>query len=228
MRSSRRQAGSARAGPRPGRRPGTSPGRRRRPGPDGHPGQPQQREDQQRDQPLMHQRGLERRDHRRVADIDSGVHPGHGKSFLAWPGAACGGGSECWPAGPPGAAGRAGGPEPAQPDAAGHHERRRGRHRRPGDQRVEEPGGGERDRGDVVAERPGQIAPDGRQRGPGQPDRVGDHAEVIPQQDQVRGADRHVGARPERHPQVGGGQRGPVVDPVPGHRHPAAAEPAAP
>ena len=120
---------------------------------------------------------------------------------------------------------RPGGPadaEPAQPDAAGHHERRGGRHRRPGDQRVEEPGRRQRDRGDVVAERPGQVAPDGRQRGPGQPDRVRDDAQVVPQQDQVRGADRHVGARAERQAQVGGGQRGPVVDPVPGHGHPAA------
>ena len=57
----------------------------------------------------------------------------------------------------------------------------------------------------------------------GQRDRVRDGAEVVPQQDQVRGADRHVGARAEGQPQVGRGQRGPVVDPVADHGHPAAA-----
>ena len=64
------------------------------------------------------------------------------------------------------------GPEPAQPQAVGDHEHGAERHRGGGDQRVEEPEGGQRDGGGVVAERPEQVALDRGQRPPGQRDRV--------------------------------------------------------
>ena len=57
--------------------------------------------------------------------------------------------------------------EVPEPHAAGDDERRRRCHRGPGDQRVEESGGGQRDRGDVVAERPGQVAGGSRPMWPG-------------------------------------------------------------
>src|SRR6266480_3475176 len=42
--------------------------------------------------------------------------------------------------------------EPAQPEAVGHHKHRTGRHREPGDQRVEQTERGQRDCGHVVGE----------------------------------------------------------------------------
>ena len=52
--------------------------------------------------------------------------------------------------------------EAAQAQAVRHHEHRRERHRGAGQHRVEQPGGGQRQRGDVVGERPEQVALDRR------------------------------------------------------------------
>src|SRR5256885_188523 len=59
--------------------------------------------------------------------------------------------------------------ETAQPQAVAHHEDRGQRHRTPRDHRVEQPGRGQRQRGDVVGEGPEQIALDGPQGGPATP-----------------------------------------------------------
>ena len=77
------------------------------------------------------------------------------------------------------------------------------RHRRAGDHRVEQPGRGERHRGDVVGERPEQVALDRAQRAPGQPDRVDRGPQVAADQGEVAGLDRHVGAGAHRDPEVG-------------------------
>ncbi len=50
------------------------------PHPQAGPGQAKDREDEQRDEPLVQQRGLERRHHRRVVDVQPGVHSRHGTS----------------------------------------------------------------------------------------------------------------------------------------------------
>ena len=47
----------------------------------------------------------------------------------------------------------------------------------------------------------------------------GTRLQVVAEQDQVRGADRHVGAGAEGQPEVGRGERGRVVDAVADHRH---------
>ena len=109
---------------------------------------------------------------------------------------------------------------PLQAQAAGHDEGRGQRHGRRGDDRVEEAERGERQRGGVVAERPGEVAADGPEGGAGERDRVGDASEVVAEQDQVRGADRDVGAGPEGQPEVGGGERGGVIDAVADHGDP--------
>ncbi len=58
------------------------------------------------------------------------------------------------------------GAEGAQPEAVEHDRDGGEGHRRAGDHRIEEPGGGQRDRGGVVAERPDQVGLDGEQRLP--------------------------------------------------------------
>ena len=50
-------------------------------------------------------------------------------------------------------------------------------------------------------------------------------SQVVAEQDHVGGADRDVGAGAEGEPEVGGGERGAVVDAVADHRHPVAARP---
>jgi hypothetical protein len=56
--------------------------------------------------------------------------------------------------------------EPPQPEAVGHHEDAGGRHRSTGQHRVEQ---GEGNGGDVVGERPEQVAADSAERAPRQP-----------------------------------------------------------
>src|SRR3954452_16061849 len=56
--------------------------------------------------------------------------------------------------------------EPLQAQGVEHDEHRRERHRGAGDQRVQQPRGSQRDGGDVVAERPHQVALDVAQRRP--------------------------------------------------------------
>jgi hypothetical protein len=94
-----------------------------------------------------------------------------------------------------GQAGRAA--EPAQAQAVGHHEHAGERHRRPGDQRVEQPERGQRQRGEVV-----QVALDRAQGAPGQPDRVHRGPQVAADQGEIAGFDGNVGAgattRPSR------------------------------
>ena len=106
---------------------------------------------------------------------------------------------------------------PLQAKAVGDDEERGQRHGHRGDHRVEEAERGERQGGGVVPERPAEVAADGAEGGAGEHDRVGDAPQVIAEQDQVRRADRDVGAGPEGQPEVGGGEGGGVVDPVADH-----------
>ena len=87
----------------------------------------------------------------------------------------------------------------------------------PGDHRVEQPGGGQRDRGHVVGEGPEQVALDRGQRAARQPDRVGGHPQVAADEREVTGLDRDVGAGAHGQAQVGLRERRGVVDAVPDH-----------
>ena len=89
------------------------------------------------------------------------------------------------------------------------------RHGHRGDDWVEEAERGERQGGGVVAERPGEVAADGTEGSAGERDRVRDAFEVVAEQDQVRGADRDVGAGSEGQPEVGGGEGGGSLTPSP-------------
>src|SRR5690606_21789812 len=60
--------------------------------------------------------------------------------------------------------------EAAQPQAVEHHRHRAERHRSPGDHRIQQPGRRQRQRRQVVAERPSQVALDDAQRATAQPD----------------------------------------------------------
>ena len=113
-------------------------------------------------------------------------------------------------------------PEAAQPQRVEDDRDARERHREAGQQRVQQAGRRERDRGDVVAEGPAEVLADRAQRGAREPDRVGGAAQVAGDQRQVGGLDRDVGAGADRQPEVRGGQRGRVVDAVAGHRDHAA------
>jgi hypothetical protein len=92
-----------------------------------------------------------------------------------------------------------------QPQAIGYNKDRGQCHGRRGDNRVEEAERGERQRRDVVAKRPHEIAADRPERGPRQPDRFRDRPQVVAEQDQVGGADRDIGPGSEGEPQVSGG-----------------------
>ena len=81
------------------------------------------------------------------------------------------------------------------------------------------PGDGERDRGDVVGERPEEVALDRAERPPREPDRVGRGAQVAGDERQVGRLDRDVGAGADREPEVGLRERRRVVDAVADHRH---------
>ena len=74
-------------------------------------------------------------------------------------------------------------------------------------------------RGDVVGERPEQVALDRRQRAAGEPDRVGRDAQVAAHQGEVAGLDGDVGAGAHGQAEVGLGEGGGVVDAVADHRH---------
>jgi hypothetical protein len=112
---------------------------------------------------------------------------------------------------------------PLQAEAVGDHEGRGQGHRGGGDDRVKEAEGGQRDRRDVVPERPCEVAADGAEGGACEANRVGDGFEIIAEQDHIGGADRHVGPGAEGEPEVGGGQRRAVVDAVADHCHPVPA-----
>ena len=68
--------------------------------------------------------------------------------------------------------------EAPQPQRVGDDRDARERHRQAGEQRVEQAGGGERQRGDVVAERPAEVLLDRAQRRAREADRVGRGAQV--------------------------------------------------
>ena len=92
-------------------------------------------------------------------------------------------------------------------------------HRGGGDDRVQQAGDGERDRGDVVGEGPEEVALD-RAQGPSrEADRVGGGAQVAGDERQVGRLDRDVGAGADREAEVGLRERGRVVDAVADHRH---------
>ena len=116
--------------------------------------------------------------------------------------------------------------EAPQAQAVGDDEHARERHRGGRDHRVEQPGDGERDRGDVVGERPEQVALDRRERAAGEPDRVDGGAQVAGHERQVARLDRDVGARADRDAEVGLGERRRVVDAVADHRDDLARAPA--
>ncbi len=109
--------------------------------------------------------------------------------------------------------------EAPQAQAVGDDEDARERHRRGGDDRAQQPGDRERDRGDVVGERPEEVLLDRAQRAAGEPDRIDGCTEVAGDERQVAGLDRDVGARADREPEVGLRERGCVVDAVADHRH---------
>ncbi len=66
----------------PGCLPGGPGGRN--PLPDADPGHPERGEQGGHDEPLVQQRGLERRDQDRVADVETGVHAWHRACLLSW------------------------------------------------------------------------------------------------------------------------------------------------
>ena len=80
-------------------------------------------------------------------------------------------------------------------------------------------GRGERDGGDVVAERPPQVGLDGPQCAPGKPDGVGGDSQVAAHQGEVARFDGDVCAGAHRDAKVGLGEGGGVVDAVTDHRN---------
>ena len=108
--------------------------------------------------------------------------------------------------------------EAAQPQGVRHDEDARERHRGGGDDRVQQPGDGERDRGDVVGERPEEVALDRGERAAREPDRVGGRAQVAGDEREVGRLDRDVRAGADREAEVGLRERGRVVDAVADHR----------
>ena len=83
---------------------------------------------------------------------------------------------------------------------------RPGRDSRRGDERAEVAGGGQRDGGRVVGERPEQVALDGAQSGTGQPDRIRYREQVAADQGEVGRLDGGVGAGVHGQAQVGLGE----------------------
>ena len=93
-------------------------------------------------------------------------------------------------------------PGPTQPRAVPDDESRRQHHRGACDQRIEESAGRERDRNDVVGERPCQVAADRPQGAAGQVDCRRHDLQVVAYDDQVCGVDRDVGARSDGETEV--------------------------
>jgi hypothetical protein len=77
----------------------------------------------------------------------------------------------------------------------------------------------ERDRGDVVGERPEEVSFDRRQRSAREANRVDGRAQIARDERQVARLDRDVSARADRDPEVGLGKSGRIVDAVADHRH---------
>src|SRR4051794_30309249 len=91
-------------------------------------------------------------------------------------------------------------------------------HRTARDKWIEKSERRERERRDVVGERPEQIAFDRRERPAREADRVARRAEVTANERQVARLDRDVCARAEREPEIGLRERRRVVDAVADHR----------
>ena len=72
--------------------------------------------------------------------------------------------------------------------------------------------------GDVVGERPEQVALDRREGSPGEADGVDCGTQVASHECEVAGFDRDVGAGSHRETEVGLGESGGVVDSVADHR----------
>ena len=106
----------------------------------------------------------------------------------------------------------------AQAQAVGHHRDGAEGHRAAGDDRVEQAERGDRDRDDVVAERPDEVLLDRRERGPAERDGLGDLRDVAVQERDVARLDRDVGAGAHRDADVGLRERRCVVDAVADHR----------
>src|SRR5829696_316185 len=106
----------------------------------------------------------------------------------------------------------------AEPQAVRDDEDARERHRARRDDRVEKPGHRERDRRDVVGERPEEIALDRAEDAPREPGRIRGRPQVAGDESDVARLHGDVHARADGEAEVGFGQRGRVVDPIPDHR----------
>src|SRR5205807_2761907 len=92
-------------------------------------------------------------------------------------------------------------------------------HGRPGDDRVEEPGHGQRDGGGVVPEGPAEVLEDGAERSPGEADGGGHAVELGREQGDVGALDGDVGAGADGDAEVGLDEGRGVVDAVAHHGH---------
>ena len=121
-----------------------------------------------------------------------------------------------------GGTGSATGAIPMRGMGVGHHDDAGGGHGGAGDHGVEQPGGRQRDRGDVVGKSPEQVLLDDLQRPTRHPDRVHGCQQVRTNERDVRGLDRHVRAGAHREAQSLGaslGEGGGVVDAIADHGH---------
>ncbi len=107
--------------------------------------------------------------------------------------------------------------EAAEPQRVADDGDRTGGHRDGGEHGRQDPGGGQRDEHQVVAEGPAEVLADDPAGGAGQQHRVGDGADAAVDQGDVGGGHRRAGPGGDRDAYVGGGQRGCVVDAVADH-----------
>ena len=112
--------------------------------------------------------------------------------------------------------------EAAEPQGVGDDEEAGARHRGARDQRVQVAGGGQREGGDVVAERPEEVALDRRERAAREPDGIRARAQVARDERDVGGLDRDVRAGADREAEIGLRERRGIVDAVADHRDDAA------
>ena len=104
----------------------------------------------------------------------------------------------------------------------GDDEEARKAHGKPGYQRVQETGGRDRDRCDVVDESPCEVAADGPQSVSRQPNGVWDDPEMVAYADDVGAAHRDISAGDQCHAEIGACQGSGVVDAVTYHGYHAA------
>ncbi len=111
-------------------------------------------------------------------------------------------------------------PSRAEPEAVEDHDQAGQSHGHGGHQRVEEPEGGQREGRDVVAHGPPEVLHDDRVGRSGHPDGGGNPLEVVAEQGDVAVGQGGLRTAPDGAPDIGGGQRRGVVDPVAHHHHP--------